>query len=69
MSNQHISCTNLGMEKDNNNFFIIEEKNGTHSAILKFANFISREDAQDLIDSIVTELGYVGTIIEPYTKH
>ena len=50
------------------NFFIIEEKDGSHSAILKFANFIDKKEAQQLIDDICEELGYIKTTLV-YTIH
>tara|TARA_R110000803_G_C11985343_1_gene321220 strand:+ start:182 stop:355 length:174 start_codon:yes stop_codon:yes gene_type:complete len=50
------------------NFFIIEEKDGSHSAILKFANFINKKEAQQLIDDICEELGYIKTTLV-YTIH
>lgn len=45
------------MEEDKT-FFIIEEKDGTHSAVLKFGNFETKEDAEVLVNSVITELGY-----------
>tara|TARA_R110002020_G_scaffold192326_5_gene392484 strand:- start:184 stop:354 length:171 start_codon:yes stop_codon:yes gene_type:complete len=45
------------MEEDKT-FLIIEEKDGTHSAVLKFGNFETKEDAEVLVNSVIAELGY-----------
>lgn len=44
-------------EEVTQNFIIIEEKDGSHSAILKFANFPDKKQAEALIDEILSELG------------
>lgn len=55
------------MEEDKT-FFIIEEKDGSHSALLKFGNFETKEDAEVLVNSIIHELGYInkGVIYPTY---
>jgi len=40
-----------------NNFFILEEKDGTFSAVIKFGGHSTKDDAQFIIDAILVELG------------
>tara|TARA_R110000796_G_scaffold198700_1_gene315047 strand:- start:163 stop:333 length:171 start_codon:yes stop_codon:yes gene_type:complete len=55
------------MEEDKT-FLIVEEKDGTHSAVLKFANFETKEDAEILVNSIINDLGFInkGVIYPTY---
>ncbi len=59
--------------KDNDlyepNFYIIEEKDGSHSVILKFANFTDKKQAEELADSIFRELNYIKIDYKPITYH
>jgi|TARA_B100000035_G_C20968346_1_gene539851 uncharacterized protein (DUF779 family) len=40
-------------------FFVLEEKDGTHSAYIRFAGFADKKQAQFIIDSIIHELGMI----------
>jgi hypothetical protein len=51
------------------NFFIVEEKDGSHSAILKFANFTDKKQAEEVVDSILKELSLIRVDYEPITYH
>tara|TARA_R100000781_G_C4011675_1_gene103909 strand:- start:386 stop:556 length:171 start_codon:yes stop_codon:yes gene_type:complete len=55
------------MEQDKT-FFIIEEKDGSHTAVLKFANFETKEEAECVVNNIIHELGYInrGVIYPTY---
>ena len=41
------------------NFFILEEKDGTHSAYIRFGGFTDKKEAQFVIDTIMIELGLI----------
>lgn len=57
----------IKMEDDlKKNFFIVNEKDGTFSAYIRFAGFPTELDAQFVIDAILIELGMKkGEISEP----
>ena len=67
MSNYYNYYNNLSMEQDKT-FFIIEEKDGSHTAVLKFANFETKEEAECVVNNIIHELGYInrGVIYPTY---
>lgn len=50
-------------------FFVLEEKDGTHSAYIRFAGFQDKKDAQFVIDSIMAELGLVKFDTQAPTYH
>ena len=60
----------LFMEEDlTKHFFVLEEKDGSHSAYIRFAGFENKEQAQYLIDTIIAELGMIKTETLQITYH
>ena len=58
------------MENDmRQHFFVLEEKDGTHSAYIRFAGFKDKKEAQFVIDSIMAELGLLRVEIKQPTYH
>lgn len=60
----------LFMEEDlRQHFFVLQEKDGSHSAYIRFAGFENKEQAQYLIDTIIAELGMIKTETLKVTYH
>ena len=53
----------------NHHFFVLQEKDKSFSAYIRFAGFLTKEEAQFLIDTIIEELGMVKTQTEKITYH
>lgn len=60
----------ISMEEDyKKNFFIVNEKDGSFSAYIRFGGFPTKDDAQFVIDTILAELGLAKTELILPTLH